>query len=155
MSCLNLALLVVLKSLAKVNIRSEFGYQKTLVLSWLLDQQNRLGFVRQMGIFKHASLKLFWASDILSVTLLFFGICISCLETSDVGRLVEKQRILHSLCHEVSGGLSFLQNFQIAARSKVDLILLSVHFEKCHIFKLSLVHVFLNLEYFRRNQNLA
>lgn len=62
---------------------------------------------------------------------------------------------LHSLCREVSGGLWFLQNFQIAARSKVDLILLSVRFEKCHIFQLSLVHVFLNLECFKRSQNLA
>lgn len=62
---------------------------------------------------------------------------------------------LHSPCREVSGGLRFLRNFQIAARSTVDLILLSVWFEKCHIFQLSLVHVFLNLEYFKGNQNLA
>lgn len=62
---------------------------------------------------------------------------------------------LLSPCGEVSGGLWFPLNSQIAARSSADLILLSVWFEKCHLFQLSLMHVFPNLEYFKGNQNLA
>lgn len=49
--------------LEEMNIKAEFGYGKTLVLSWLLVQQNWLGFVR-LSSSEHQSLKLFWASDI-------------------------------------------------------------------------------------------
>lgn len=60
--------------LEEMNIKAEFGYGKTLVLSWLLVQQNWLGFVR-LSSSEHQSLKLFWTSDIFSITLVFLGIC--------------------------------------------------------------------------------
>lgn len=160
MSWLNLALLVMSKSIERANIRVECGNRETLVLSWLLDQQNWLGFVRQTGIFKTWIFKAFLS---FRHFLCYFAFpqYLHFMPREKwwfVGRLVEKlqQRMfLHSLRRGVSGGVWFLQNCQNAARSKADLVLSSVHFEKCRMFWLSLVDAFLSSMYFKRNRNLA
>lgn len=160
-SWLDLALLVMSESIERVNINAERENREALVLHWLLDQQNWLGFVRQTGIFKTWIFKTSFSFRLL---LCYFAFPCSLHFMPGnkrwfIGRPFEKrqQRMLWQSwpCCEVSGGAWSSKSFQIAARSKADLVLLSVHSGKCQLFLLSLVDVFLTWEYFKRNQNLA
>lgn len=116
---------------------------KTLAPSWSLAQQNWLGFLGLTGIFKTCILKTFQTFRYLLCSFAFLMLRDKWWFGHGLAEKLQQRLFLHSPCREVSGGLWFLWNFQIAARSTVDLILFSVWFEKYNVFQLSLVHLFL------------
>lgn len=113
-----------------------------------LAQQNWLGFLGLTGIFKTWIFKTFQSSRHLLCSFAFPMLRDKwCFR----GGLVEKlqQRFFYCTapvvrCLESSSSYGISR---LLPEAQLTWCLFSVWFEKCHLFQLSLVHVFLNLEY--------